>query len=189
MTKRTLTTRIIPLLPLAATVPASAVIVYTDNAVGPAEPGLYFDFETSTPMISEAIAPGRLAYLYYGFQLVAIWSNYTKVSANLSAGTTIDSSLSWSNYSDLQQVHTPILIGIRAAHMGEHYYGWAEVSYSGGSTGTIHRFAMETSANTAILAGDTGAVIPEPSTYAAMAGLLAGSAALYAKRRRTKLAA
>lgn len=49
---------------------------------------------------------------------------------------------------------------------------------------TLHRFAYEQSGE-AILAG----AIPEPSTYAALAGLLAGSAALFHRRRKKNEAA
>ncbi len=61
-----------------------------------------------------------------------------------------------------------------------HLYGWAQVSYNTDHSVTLHDFAYEDTANTPIQAG----AIPEPSTYAALTGLLAGSAALFARRRK-----
>lgn len=60
-------------------------------------------------------------------------------------------------------------------------YAWADVTYGSDSSLTLHRFAYEQSGSP-IAAG----AIPEPSTYAALAGLLAGSAALYHRRRNRK---
>ncbi len=68
-------------------------------------------------------------------------------------------------------------------------YAWIRVSYNNDKTLTVYDFAYETSGG-AILAGDTGAsAIPEPTTTAAIAGLLAGSAVLYRRRQRTSVAA
>lgn len=61
-------------------------------------------------------------------------------------------------------------------------YGWARVSYNSDKSLTLYDFAYESS-GAAIAAGDVGSAIPEPSTYAALAGLLAGSAALYRRRQ------
>lgn len=62
---------------------------------------------------------------------------------------------------------------------GSFSYGWADISV-GNTSVTLHSFAYETTKNASIQAG----AIPEPSTYAAITGLLAGSAALYARRRK-----
>ncbi len=67
-------------------------------------------------------------------------------------------------------------------------FGWIRASFDVGNSITVYDFAYESNGG-AILAGDLGSAIPEPSTYAALAGLLAGTAALYAKRRRATLAA
>lgn len=69
-----------------------------------------------------------------------------------------------------------------------YYYGWAEIIYGADKSLTLVDFAYNTVADQSINAGQTSA-IPEPSSYAAFAGLLAGSAALYAKRRRPQPAA
>lgn len=67
-------------------------------------------------------------------------------------------------------------------------FGWIQVSYNADKTLTVYDFAYETSGG-AIVAGDTGEGIPEPATNAIMAGLLAGTVALFAKSRHVKLAA
>jgi hypothetical protein len=63
---------------------------------------------------------------------------------------------------------------------GDFNYGWAHLTFNADRSLTLHDFAIETNANAPI---QTGA-IPEPSTYAALTGLLAGSAVLYARRRK-----
>lgn len=67
-------------------------------------------------------------------------------------------------------------------------YGWARFTLAqdpanleSGHSITLHDFAYA-SEGESITAGQTA--IPEPSTYAALTGLLAGSAALYARRRK-----
>ncbi len=81
-------------------------------------------------------------------------------------------------------------IGVRITDANsELHYGWVRVSSTANSF-SVYDFAYNATANAPILAGEgQTAAIPEPSTYAALAGLLAGSAALYAKRRRAQLAA
>lgn len=63
---------------------------------------------------------------------------------------------------------------------------WVQISFNGNGSITVYDFAYETGAGSgngaAILAGATA--IPEPTTYAALAGLLAGSAALYRRRKQ-----
>jgi len=74
-------------------------------------------------------------------------------------------------------------VGLRIGAGGSDYrYGWAQISYNNDRSLSLHDFAYEQSINTAINAG--AGAIPEPSTYAALAGLLAGGAAFYAKRRK-----
>ncbi len=70
-------------------------------------------------------------------------------------------------------------------------FSWILVTYNSNSTLTVHSFAYEAS-GAAILAGDTGdgfVAIPEPAETTALATLLAGSIALYARRRLRKKAA
>jgi hypothetical protein len=66
-------------------------------------------------------------------------------------------------------------------------YGWAQIGYSGAAI-TLYDFAYESDIGVAIEAGATSS-IPEPSAAAGLAGLLAGSVALYSRRRRQPLAA
>ncbi len=65
-------------------------------------------------------------------------------------------------------------------------YGWLQVTMNSTSSITVHDFAYEASGGS-ILAGQTATAVPEPSTYAMMAGLLAGAAALYRRRRKSLL--
>jgi hypothetical protein len=66
-------------------------------------------------------------------------------------------------------------------------YGWAQIGYNG-TTLALYDFAYESQVGVGIAAGATSS-IPEPSAAAGIAGLLAGSAALYSRRRREPLAA
>lgn len=76
--------------------------------------------------------------------------------------------------------------GLRIANGSDSFYGWARVTNTGrGGTVTLHDFAINTIANDPITAGEMSA-IPEPSTYAAIAGLLAGSAAMLRRRSRRR---
>lgn len=68
-------------------------------------------------------------------------------------------------------------------------FGWIQVSYNADKTLTVYDFAYEASGG-GIAAGATGVnAVPEPAATAAIASLLAGSAALHAKRRRRTQAA
>ncbi len=79
------------------------------------------------------------------------------------------------------QVGSSGYLGLRVGNDTDGYnYGWAEISIGEDSSVTLHSFAYEDTKNTAIQAG----AIPEPSTYAALTGLLAGSAVLYSRRRK-----
>jgi hypothetical protein len=80
----------------------------------------------------------------------------------------------------------PSYVGARLVNGADYYYGWFSVNSSLSSspkTITIDGFAFESTPNTAILAGDTGVLVPEPSTWAA-AALLAGGAAVMRWRKR-----
>jgi hypothetical protein len=65
-------------------------------------------------------------------------------------------------------------------------YGWLEVTWNSKSSQfQILSGAYENTPGVAILAGDTGAAVPEPSTWA-MSALLAGGAAFTVWRKRQK---
>lgn len=69
-------------------------------------------------------------------------------------------------------------LGFRFISEGVLHYGWAQITYGADQSLTLHDFAYEASANTAIPAG----AVPEPATSSALAGLLAGSALLFSRR-------
>ncbi|QYM78230.1 PEP-CTERM sorting domain-containing protein [Horticoccus luteus] len=83
-------------------------------------------------------------------------------------------------------------VGLRFGNDSVYHYGWAKVNIQTSTAEdkrmTLYGFAYNTVANESILAGETSA-IPEPSTYAALAGLLAGSAALFRRRQLRRRAA
>jgi len=118
---------------------------------------------------------------------VAINGNYVRL---LNVGDTVDSSLYMqSNYKPFRTSgnNTPWMPGT-TGYIGVEFntnttplFGWVQISYNIDQSVTVHDFAYESTG-----AGIT--IVPEPSSYAALAGLLAGSAALY-RRRRQKLAA
>jgi hypothetical protein len=67
-------------------------------------------------------------------------------------------------------------------------YGWVQVTYNANQTLTIVDFAYNSSGGS-IQAGDTGlSAVPEPANYALIAGLLAGSVALYRRRQQANAA-
>jgi hypothetical protein len=77
-------------------------------------------------------------------------------------------------------------LGLQIQVPGENAnYGWAHVSYNKDLSLTLHDFAYA-NAGEAIAAGQTGAsgAVPEPSTYGALAALVAGSTILFARRRK-----
>ncbi len=73
-------------------------------------------------------------------------------------------------------------LGLRLSVGGVSHFGWAQITYGSDGSLTLHDFAYELSPNTPIQAG----AVPEPAASAALAGLLAGSVALYRRRKTTK---
>ncbi len=112
----------------------------------------------------------------------------TLVSANnLSSGSLVNSSGGFSGDTHIFQSPgwSSGVAGYLPLQLGSNY-GWAGLTYTRTSDGsvyslTLHDFAFA-SGGEQITAGQT--TIPEPSTYAVLTGLLAGSAALYARRRK-----
>ena len=115
---------------------------------------------------------------YYTFRL--------SYGATISAATIPDSDWSFNTYSGYWLSGDSGYIPLRMVLGGGNYnYGWAQVSVAtnGGSI-TVSGFAFESTANTAIQAGNA---VPEPSTVA-LAGVaalvLGGSAYMRSRRRR-----
>jgi hypothetical protein len=93
-------------------------------------------------------------------------------SGSLTAGTSINSSspLGGSFYqpkfitSSFENNYWGIAYSLGG---GNYDYGWVKMSYNSSSNiATLVAAAINTTANQAILVGDTGAAVPEPSTYA-----------------------
>ena len=106
-------------------------------------------------------------------------------SGPLSLGTTIDANTSWTTSVNPGQGLSNAYYGVRFfASPGNYNYAWLKVSTPGTSV-IFSTAAVETTANTSIGAGATGAV-PEPSTYALLA--LAGGAAAVSLLRKKRAA-
>ena len=73
---------------------------------------------------------------------------------------------------------------------GSTYYGWAEIAYDETADSlTLLSFGYNDSVNTASMTpGTYSTAIPEPATTALVGALLAGSAALFLRRRRAAAA-
>lgn len=165
---------------------------------GPGDARVYFDSgNAAKPRIAWPSTPSNFS------QLGAYNSGGTVYMNRYSAGDPIGSALSWVGYTDAflnrnggnntywqtgTRGYMAFAISPLTTPEDDRFYGWADVSYNSDSSFTIYGFAYEQQNGVAILAGSTSS-IPEPSTYAVMAGLLAGSAALYKRRRDRKAAA
>jgi len=116
--------------------------------------------------------------------------------AMLSSGTTVGSGLTYngSGYSicnissgvttgDWLSDGTHGYLGMTFGDGTTTYYGWAEISISSNGSVTIYSVGYNDLAGASIVTG-----VPEPSESAALAGLLAGSAAAFGaiRRRRNK---
>lgn len=113
---------------------------------------------------------------------------------NLSFGTTVDSGSDYPAGFSGSPGHmgtgtnefengTSGYIGFALVDGSDNYYGWMQLTlYDDGSVGTIHQWAWESTANTAITVG----AVPEPSNAALLLGL---SAILWVGTRRRNLKA
>lgn len=175
--------------PMDATVTASGTTIWFDvdgdaggNAVrsdyfAGSDFAIYLQNSTSAPY-ALGNNPDRFFTQSAGFFATAV--RYT-------AGDFIDGSTvanfagflhSGANANDWDAGDTGFL-GLRLSTGADHF-GWAQITYGLDGSLTLHDFAYELSPNTPIQAG----AVPEPAATAAIAGLLAGSAALYYRRRR-----
>ena len=207
------TAKALPLAPLAlsalpsaqAIQPPPTGIVYTDPA-DLTGTSVYID------MGNPLVAPGTgsdstylpgfdFALTNFGFKsfiniasgnAVAGSTNYAN---NYSIGYTVDSGLSFkTSFGGSDSLHNItntadnyLAVSFQDGNSATHY-GWIRVSADNiiGSV-TVYDFAYNATPGGSILTGQTSA-IPEPSAAAALAGLLAGSAALF-RRRQQKQAA
>ena len=80
------------------------------------------------------------------------------------------------------------IYGIQYAtdYFTKRYYGWVEISSDDANdTLTIHQWALESTANTQILAGEIeGGMIPEPSQFGLILGLFTVASATMRRRKQ-----
>ena len=115
---------------------------------------------------------------------VAVSGNYIR---NLTVGDVVSDSLDLTgNYKPFRTngtngtpwtPGTTGFIGVKFNTNSTPLFGWVQISYNLDQSVTVHDFAYESS-------GAPIALVPEPSNNAVLAGLLAGSAALWRKRRK-----
>jgi hypothetical protein len=111
-------------------------------------------------------------------------------SINSSANFSGDSAFSSFRYTYYSSTSSPNFnsgsyMGFKTAS-STNMYGWLEVTWNSKSSQfQILSGAYENTPGVAILAGDTGAAVPEPSTWA-LSALLAGGAAFTVWRKRQK---
>ncbi len=197
----------LPLAPLAiASIPAAkATLIYTeapDTTVTTASTPIYVDFGTGGS--TGAIGLSNFAGVDFNIQdryttdipKVFLYGT-TKVATssgsvvNFAAGSVIDvstyftSSNSPLNNNGNNNAHwaagTEGYIGFSFNGGSGTVYGWAHVSYNSDKSITVYDFAYEDSGGAITVPGSP---IPEPSTTVTLAGLVAGAAAVYTKRRR-----
>lgn len=204
---------LLPALPIAFAAAASpaGAIIYTDFAdltIGSGDNftnSIYFDLDQSDGAIFASLtqnevagADFRLDFVYSGWAtaskprisaLVTETGSIAKPSPGLDAraisfGETINSeTFEYSGTSPYLRngFSTGAYLGLRLTVGESAHYGWAQVTSTGNNGSiTLHDFAFNEIADQGLQAG----VIPEPSTSVALAGLLAGSAAVFARRRK-----
>lgn len=180
---------------------ADGAIVFTDLGEGVSNSdvnGVYFDF----------VAQSATTEFYSGYQFLvyskgtinngtletgaSASTSQTAVSSGSAAksfaeGETIDDGESYSQWTFDSSAWTTggdaEYAGFVFEDEGSTYYGWALISLSANWTVTLYSFAYENS-GAAIAAGATPSPVPEPAESALAVGLLAGTAAAFAARRR-----
>ncbi len=113
-------------------------------------------------------------------------SGYAATVDVVSAGTSIGAGSSWTAQASKNNSIAASYYGLRIDQGGGNYtYGWASVTFgnAGGGRTQLLAIAFERTLNQPILAGAMSSV-PEPSSYAALAG--AGVVAFAGVRRRRR---
>jgi hypothetical protein len=82
-------------------------------------------------------------------------------------------------------VNTAGYMGFAFTTSGQTYYGWANITVTNGALGmTVNEWAYNSTPGAAISVGAGASAIPEPSTYAALAGLVVLGTTVVVRRRR-----
>lgn len=185
---------------------ADVVLTNTDTGSGPlstiAFGGLYWDFVNQT--YSDSTITGSYAFTTYakGSNFISFYASPYNVGNKFvstvngdepriyAVGDTVSALDTFdvgANYGG-GVLDVPFYVGFSFEIENNTHYGWAlfEFVESGGNhLQVLHEFAYESEAGKAITVG----AIPEPGEVAAVAGLVAGSVAALAARRRRKAAA
>jgi len=191
---------------LLATVPvivcasqAQGQIVYTDLGTGVTAPSIFFNVDGSLVSTS---APGSYQFnaLQKGTLTLLSTSNTITPAVyaypgGLSTTATVFSSGDLIDFDPIANgaadpsvnAPGPTYLGLAVNVAGQWDYGWAQVQGSSGPNLTLYGFAYDPT-GAPIHAGQT-AVVPEPDSTTALAGLVAGSVAAFAALRKRKAAA
>ena len=122
------------------------------------------------------------------------WYTYQATTQSLTAGTLIDSSTSFSNWSNAYTSFssiTDVFVGISVntepgwnKNDGGIYYGWVKLSYDAATgVGQMSGAAMNTTPGQGITAGEGLVAVPEPAGTVGLGGLLAAALLLRNRRR------
>jgi hypothetical protein len=139
-------------------------------------------------------APNNESYLTLG-----TFVGETRYTSMLALNDPINSSGSFLQYAEFVDIISGTLhglwpndnsigyVGLTFPHDSNTYYGWVEFSVDPQGLGTIYGMGYNDTPGAGILAGQG---VPEPADAAALAGILAGSAAAFGalSRRRRKMA-
>lgn len=187
----------------AATLPASAAIIYTDLGAGVSTDytssiffslseqwagnsvpgGSSYEFELRFDSKPE-VAPSAIPQIYGAGYSESVRDG--SWATKMSGGDVVDSSLSfnWLNNINQQGINdanwaagTRGFLGLKTGNpVAGDFYGWADIEYTADQELRLYGFAYEDS-------GASIEIIPEPSTPL-LCALAAGSAALFQRRRR-----
>lgn len=141
----------------------------------------------------------QLEYGSTGTKVVASGGNLTNLSlaasVNSGTATTDAGSGPYINWTDGESTNgvfaasTPGYMGFSFVSGVNTYYGWAKITVASDTVGlTINEWAYNSTPGAAISVGAGASAIPEPSTYAALAGLVVLGTTVVVRRRRVAAA-